>query len=145
MRAGGNGGVPIPSRALRLTFIYEGTNISATSRPLDAIAPPTDALSGYGDEQGFWVEVRTAQDEVVYRQITSDPFRQDVEVFSPDPARPLFRAPTDRSSGIFSVLVPDLEGADYVALMSSVALSATGERTADRHATELARFPLRPG
>jgi hypothetical protein len=59
-----------------------------------------------------------------------DPLRQDVEVFSPDPEQSVARTPVEKPSGIFTVLVPDLEEADHVTLMSSTA-------------PELARFSLR--
>ena len=86
MSAQGQDSMPAPSRAVRLMFTYEGNDVRLVSQQtLDMIIPPTDALSGYEDEQGFWVEVRTARDEVLYRQVMRDPFRQDVEVFSPDP------------------------------------------------------------
>ncbi len=84
MSAQGQDSMPAPSRAVRLMFTYEGNDVRLVSQQtLDMIIPPTDALSGYEDEQGFWVEVRTARDEVLYRQVMRDPFRQDVEVFSP--------------------------------------------------------------
>ena len=76
-----------------------------------------------------------------------DPLRRDVEVFSPDPERSVYRAPVEDPSGIFVVVVPDLEGADHVALMSSGAPGAAAaggvSPEAAGPAAEFARFPLR--
>ena len=49
-------------RAVRLTFTYEGDEVCLVSRqPVEMIAPPTDRLSRYEGEQGFWIEVRSRQ------------------------------------------------------------------------------------
>jgi hypothetical protein len=146
MSAQGQDSMPAPSRAVRLMFTYEGNDVRLVSQQtLDMIIPPTDALSGYEDEQGFWVEVRTARDEVLYRQVMRDPFRQDVEVFSPDPTQSIVRVPVERRSGTFTLLVPQIDGSDHVALMRSAATDMAGERAAGGPATEVARFSLQPG
>ena len=137
-------GMPASPRALRLRFTYEGDEVRLVRRqPVETITSPTDALSGYEGQQGFWVEVRSGQDEVLYRQVRDDPLRHDVEVFSPDPAQSVFRIPVENPSGTFSVLVPDLDEADHVALISSAAPDMAPD-AARGSATELARFSLRP-
>jgi hypothetical protein len=146
-------GRPAPPRAVRLRFTYEGDEVSLVSRqPVEMTAPPTDKLSGYEDEQGFWIEVRSGQDQTLHRWVMEDPLRRDVEVFSPDPEQSVSRAPVEKVSGSFSVVVPDLDEADYVALLSSGAPSATARdvspeaaaRAPAGPATEFARFSLRP-
>ena len=133
-------------RVVRLTFTYEGDDVRlASQQPVEMIIPPTDALSGYEGEQGFWVEVRSGQDETLHRLVMDDPLRQNVEVFSPDPEQSIARTPMEMPSGIFTVLVPDLEEADHVTLMSSAALGIAPEVAARGPATEVARFPLRSG
>src|SRR3712207_91971 len=120
----GRGGTP---RAVRLTFTYEGDEVRLASRqPVEMIAPPGDELSGR--EQGFWVEVRDEKDDTLHRLVMQDPLRRDVEVFSPDPERSVYRAPVEEPSGLFVVVVPDLEEADHVALMSSGAPSSAAAR-----------------
>jgi hypothetical protein len=142
----GQEGMPAPPTAVRLTFTYEGDEVRLVRRqPVEMIIPPTDALSGYEGEQGFWVEVRSGQDETLHRRVMDDPLRQDVEIFSPDPEQSVARTPVEKPSGIFTVLVPDLDEADHVALMSSAAPSIAPEMAARGPATELARFSLRPG
>lgn len=137
-------------RAVRLTFTYEGDEVRLVNqRSLEMIAPPGDELSGR--EQGFWVEVRDGKDEALHRLVMQDPIRRDVEVFSPDPEQSPYRAPVEEPSGIFVVVVPDLEEADHVALMSSGAPSASARdvspeaasRAPAGPASEFARFPLR--
>jgi hypothetical protein len=153
MRERGQDGMSASPRAVRLTFTYDGDEVSLVSRqPVEMIAPPTDRLSGYEDEQGFWIEVRNDHDETLHRLVMQDPLRQDVEVFSPDPEQSLVRVPVEKPTGIFSVAVPDLEGADHVALLSSGAPSAAARgmspeaaaRAPAGPATEFARFSLRP-
>jgi hypothetical protein len=134
-----------PSRAVRLRFAYEGNDVRLVSQQrVEMIVPPADALSGFASEQGFWVEVRTAQEEVLHRRVMHDPLRQDVEVFSPDPAQSIVRTPVERPSGTFTVLVPDIDEADHVALMSSAAPGIAPEMADRGPATELARFSLQP-
>jgi hypothetical protein len=131
-------------RVVRLTFTYEGDDVRlASQQPVEMIIPPTDALSGYEGEQGFWVEVRSGQDETLHRRVMDDPLRQDVEVFSPDPEQSVARTPVEKPSGIFTVLVPDLDEADHVTLMSSAAPGTAPEVATRGPATEFARFSLR--
>lgn len=147
-------GVPAPPpRAVRLTFTYEGDEVHlAGRRPVDMIAPPTDQLSGYEGEQGFWIEVRNAREETLHRLVMEDPLRRDVEVFSPSREHSVSRAPVEKVSGSFVVVVPELEEADHVSLMSSGAPSAAARdvspeaasRAPAGPATEFARFSLRP-
>ncbi len=139
-------------RALRLTFSYEGDEVRLVNqRSLEMIAPPTDKLSGYEREQGFWIEARSDRDETLHRLVMEDPLRRDVEVFSPDAEQSVYRVPVEKPSGLFVVVVPDLAGADHVALMSSGAPSAAARgvspeaasRAPAGPAAEFARFPLR--
>ena len=146
---------------MRLTFTYEGEEVSLASRqPVEMIAPPTDQLSGYEGEQGFWIEVRTDREQTLHRRVMHNPLRHDVEVFSPDPERPsVSRVPLleENPSGSFVVVVPELDEADHLTLMSSAAPSSSSAAAAREvsseeaaraqsggPATEFARFSLRP-
>ena len=149
----GQDGIPAPPRAVRLTFTYEGDEVRLVSRqPVEMIAPPTDRLAGYEGEQGFWIEVRSGQDETLHRRVMQNPLRRDVEVFSPDPEQSVVRVPVEKPTGSFSVVVPDLDEADHVALLSSGAPSAVGRdvplevaaRAPTGPATEFAQFSLQP-
>jgi hypothetical protein len=91
--------------------------------------------------------VRDEKDDTLHRLVMQDPLSRDVEVFSPDPEHSVYRAPVEEASGIFVVVVPELEEADHVALMSSGAPSSAAARgvapEAAGPATEFARFSLR--
>lgn len=126
--------------AVRLVFEYHGDDVRLISlQHVDMPVPPTDALEGYEGQQGFWAVVRDRDDTTLYCQILHDPIRRDVEVFSDDPERSLARAPVERPTGAFFVVVPDFREADHVALMRSPP-AQPGSRAV---ATESLRVPLR--
>lgn len=138
--------MPAMPKSLRLTFAYEGDDVRLVSRQeVDAIPPASDDIAD--GAEGFWIEVRSDQDEPVHRRVMEDPLRSDVEVFSLEPDRSLARASVERLSGSFSVLVPHLPDATEVALFSSSAPGAQQLRAAlgEPHtgAVEVARFSLR--
>jgi hypothetical protein len=140
--AGGPTG-PEPRGAVRLTFRYDGDQVRlVSSRRLDKTVPPDpDAGEERAEGRGFFAEVRGAGDQVLHRRLLHEPVRRDAEVFSDDPERSLARVPVERPSGIFSVVVPDFEEADYVALVER-----GGPRrpaVAGPAADELVRVPLR--
>jgi hypothetical protein len=136
-------GPPAPQQgrgAIRLIFEYDGDEVRLISRQhVDMLVSPSDALEGYEGQQGFWAEVRDADGTRLYRQILHDPIRRDAEVFSDDPQQSIARVPVERPTGVFFVLVPDLDEADHVALMNSPS-RPPGLRAA---ATETLRVPLR--
>lgn len=148
------GGVRGQPRALRLTFSYQGDEVRLVGRrSVEMIAPSTGRLGGDEGEQGFWVEVRSDNHETLHRSVMEDPLRRDIEVFSPDPGRSMSRAPVEKPSGMFVVVIPEFEEADHVALMSSGAPGAAtrgaspeaAAGTPAGPAAELARFSLRSG
>jgi hypothetical protein len=128
------------SRAVRILFEYDGDDVRLVSRqPVEMVPPPSDALDGFEGQKGFWAELRGADGGLLHRQVMHDPIRRDVEVFSDDPAQTISRAPVAHPKGAFALVVPDIEGAEHVALVSS----PLDERTASSPAAEIARFPLR--
>jgi hypothetical protein len=136
----------VTPRAIRLIFAYEGNSVRLIDRQrLELPTPPTDAISDHEGQQGFWVELRRPDERVTYRRVLANPVGTDAEVFSPDPARSLSRVPIERPSGVFTVLVPDVEEADHVVLMSSVppAVERIAPGAPAPLAVEMARFALR--
>jgi hypothetical protein len=132
-------------RAVRLTFSFNDDVVQlAERRPVEAIAPPTDPVSGHTGQAGAWIELRSSDAQTRYRRVMDDPFRQDAEVFSPDPVQSIARAPQARRSGTFSVLVPDSVDTDHVVVFSSAAPQAARARaaTGSHAAVEVARFSL---
>jgi hypothetical protein len=132
---------PEPRGAVRLTFRYEGDEVRLiSSRRIDKVLPPEDEAAAAEERQGFFVEIRGADDRVLQRRSLRDPVRRDAEVFPDDPDRTLARVPVERPAGVFSLVVPDLEEADYVALVERRAQDRPGLAAV---ANELTRVPLR--
>ena len=126
--------------AVRLIFSYDGNEIKLESRQrVDMVVPPGEPIEAGREEQsGFWVEVRSKADEPLRRQLLHDPIPRDAEVFSDDPTQSVARVPVDRPSGVFSVLVPEIEEAEYVALIGT----PPDQRAQLGPAREIARFSL---
>lgn len=132
--------------AVRLVFAVDGDDVGLVSRQaVDVVVPPSDPVSGYEGEEGFWVETRAADETTLHRRVLPDPFRRDMEVFTDDPDRSITRTPVTRRQGVFTVLVPADEEADHVALLSSgtAAAQARSGAAAAAGALEVARFALR--
>ncbi|MGH3901173.1 MAG: hypothetical protein ACRDTA_23570 [Pseudonocardiaceae bacterium] len=128
-----------PRGAVRMIFEYVGDDVRLVSaRRVNMHAPPTDRLEGAEEHQGLWAEVRDTGGATLHRQVLADPVRRGVEVFSDDPAQGIVRAPVERPSGLFVVLVPDLGEADHLALFGS-SPGPAGLRAA---ANEILRVPL---
>ncbi|XVU29036.1 hypothetical protein ACQPZJ_18820 [Actinoplanes sp. CA-054009] len=119
--------------ALRLVFEYDGDDVRVVSRQRVEMTIPAvlDA------EAGLRAELRTADGGVLERRALP-PIPADVEVFSPEPGRTVERMPVSRPSGVFTVLVPDLPGADHLALVDD-----PGGPDETRRVREIARVPLR--
>ena len=105
------------SRALRLTFRYEGDRIELVSRqPVEMTLPPSHPLEEAEGQSGFWFTVRGRDGQPLYRRVMHPPIRTDAEVFSPQPTQNIKRVPVSRPSGTFVLVVPDLEAAETVTL-----------------------------
>lgn len=126
--------------AIRLIFEYEGDEVRLVSQQrVEMYVPPSDDIEGE-EEQGFRGEVRRADGATLYRRVLSDPMPGTVEVFSNDPEETIVRVPTERPSGTFVVVVPELDDADYLSLTSSGTAEQADPR---RAAVEVLRVPLR--
>jgi hypothetical protein len=126
--------------AVRLIFSYEGNDIKLESRQrVNMVTPPGEPPeSGPQEQSGFLVEVRDRAGRALRRQFLHDPIRYDAEVFSDDPEQSVARIPVERPSGVFVVVVPEMEDADYVALIGT----PPEQRAARGAAREIARFSL---
>jgi len=137
-------------KAIRLTFSYDGPAVKLLSQErVEMIVPPSDPLSGFKGQKGFWAELRDKQDKTLYRQVLHNPTRNDAEVFpDPDehPEQNVGRAPAPKRKGGFVVLLPDIEGGDSVTMCRSP-LDKTGpgrgiRALASKPATKFRRFKL---
>ena len=114
-----------PNRALRLIFSYNGGQTKLESQhEVEMMALPSDPTGAYEGHSGFWVELRDAEERVVYRRITRNPIEEEHEAPSGDPSRPFTRVRTESDEGTFAVLVPQIESAEALVLCAS----PTGER-----------------
>jgi len=135
-------------RAWRLTFSYDGDEVKLVSRhPVEMVLPPSDAMAGFEREQGSWYELKDTSDRTLYRRVVPQLVPHDVEVFSGDPHRSIERHPVARPTGVFSVLVPDVDEGQAVALFSSDVGSTTRRAQAAgdpaRPSVEIARVQLK--
>ena len=133
---------PGPKAAVRLIFEYEGDAIRLVStQQVEMTVPPSDPLEVAENTAGFWIEVRDANDQPLYRRVMHNPVRHDVEVFSDDPQQSITRVPAQDPRGSFAVLVPAVPGADHVAVVSS----PLGSDAPPAPASEIARFAITLG
>ncbi len=131
---------PAGPGAIRLIFSYEGNDIRLISRQrVNVVTPLSESLeSSLEGQSGFWVEVRDKAGQPLRRQLMHDPIRYDAEVFSEDPGRSVARIPLERPSGVFVVLIPEIEEADHLVLIGT----PLAERPALTEAREIGRFSL---
>jgi hypothetical protein len=128
-----------PSRAVRFLVRYEGGDVSVIDQQeFEMAVPPSDPLKGFEGESGFWIELRDGKDQVLYRRIHENPIQQEVEAFEEDGTA--VRAAVEKPTGVFTFLVPDLPGADHVALVSS---PLEPEQGAAKPAELLTSIPMR--
>jgi hypothetical protein len=134
-----------PRRAIRLVFEYEGEEVRLVSQThIEKVLPPSDQSADALDSRGTWSEVRDADGATLDRRVLVDPMPRDAEVFPEQLGEEISREPLERPSGVFTLLVPDLEGADHVAVLSN-SPGQTGVRAADTGPTELIRVTLTAG
>lgn len=127
----------------RLTFTYRDGTVELESDQQVQMTmpaqPPIRTQETAGS--GFWYELRDADDEVSHRIDAPDPIPTDIEVFSDDPERTIERVDAVPRSGVFTVLIPEIEQAREIALVRSAASSDAG---APESRVEIGRFALRP-
>lgn len=137
-----------PEPAVRLTCTVEEDGVRVVARRrVTKVVPPSDPIDQEDrNRSGFWIEVRDVADRARYRRVQPDPLARTVEVPAEDGG---FTArEVDPRGTTFSVLVPDLDDGDHVALLRGGADPgpAGGPRTASPGPpgpTEVARLALR--
>ena len=110
-------------RALRLTFAYEGEKVKLVGRqPIEKRVRATDPILKEGEAgqySGFWIELRDAENQTIYRRVLHDPIQSSVEVPSDDPNRSFERHTVENPRGTFFVIIPDLDQADSLVIFNS--------------------------
>lgn len=128
-------GVP----SLRLIFEYRGDEVHLVSKSrISMVAPRSDALEFPKEATGFWFEVRSLKDQLLYRQVTENPIKRFFEVRSKDPDYPMEWQEAKDPSGTFVVLIPDLDDAEELVFVGS-----RDEPGRAKSAERLHRFSLR--
>jgi hypothetical protein len=131
-----------PRRAVRLVFAYEGDEVRLLSRArIEKVLPQTDQSADAVSFRGTWSEVRDADGATLDRRVLVDPMPRDAEVFPEQLGEEISREPVERPSGVFTLLVPDLDGADHLAVLSNSPGQA-GVQAAESGPTELVRVDL---
>jgi hypothetical protein len=111
------------SRAMRLTFAYEGEEIRLVERQsIEKRVRASDPILEKGEAgrySGFWIELRDAEGQTLYRRVLHDPIQTSVEVPSDDPNQSFSRHTVENPRGTFFVILPDLDRADRLVVFSS--------------------------
>jgi hypothetical protein len=110
----------MPRYTLRLTFAYEGTQVKLISATkVEMIPPPGEAYVIHQGQNGYWVELRDAQERVLYQRVLHYPIRYEHEVVAEAGTGRLEWQKTPDAHGVFEVLVPTLPEAKTVVLFGS--------------------------
>lgn len=123
-----------------MTFAYDDHGVElVSSEYVEMIAPAAAAEPITPDQSGFWVQLHSDDDSVVYQQQLHSPIRHEHEVFSPIPGDPIRHVPRSRVEGTFDIVVPALPDAAHVTLHGSV---GSEEEMRAAPARELGRFKV---
>ena len=126
------------NRAMRLIFTYHSMQPQLISQQqIEMMAPPSDSIDEFEGHSGFWVELRDAEENLLYRQIMHNPIQLEYEAPSGDPERPFTHVKNEATDGTFMVIVPYLEQASTLVMHSSPADEPAGP------AKEIARIDLK--
>ncbi len=139
---------PAPMKAMRLTFSYEGDEVKLISQKrTEMMVPPSDPVTGFNKQKGFWAELKNDRDKTLYRHVMHNPTRNDAEVFPETPGQSISREPAPKRKGVFVVVVPDTDKGEEVTLSRSSPDEEGPESglraLASTPATEIMRFKLK--
>lgn len=132
------------SRTVRLIFSYDGDEVTLVSQQVVDMVP-TGPFFGEPQTPGHYVEVRSAEGNVLAGAPASNAFVGTAEVFPENAGEPIVRVDVERPRGAFTVLVPAPEASSEVALVrvqAPGAPSAAGAAPAPAQPEVLATFPL---
>lgn len=105
-------------RAIRLLVSYDRGRLAIRERlAVEAATPPSDPIRGFEGQSGFWLELRDARGTLLFRRVMHNPIPYEVE--SHDLEAGPRRHRVARPAGVFSVLLPDLPGAESLVIVSS--------------------------
>lgn len=125
----------------RLIIAYEDGTFRLVSRiPLTKVLPPSDELPGrVGSVSGYWFELRSADERVVYRKLIQDPTRLVFDGPREGDGLPE-RHEAVLAHQVFTVLAPRATVGSNLVLFGPSARLGDAARTAP--AVALARIPI---
>jgi hypothetical protein len=135
------------TKAVRLVFSYEGDRVELIAQqPLETITQPSDEIDDAPQRSGFWFQLEDAAGAALYQRVAQNPIRPDREIFSPE-GETVGRVPDVERKGVFTIVVPDVKGAERVTLQSDQPATREGRAEsaapkAPRPATTIASFKL---
>jgi hypothetical protein len=134
-----------PTHTLRLTFRYEGSDVSLLSSERVEMVPPPGAPEFIHEGQaGSWAELLDAHGRTIYQQLLHNPIRYEMEVPEDPDTGTLHWEEVRHPQGVFEVLVPDMPEGQTLVLFGSSRESLRQAAATERQqaATELARIRL---
>lgn len=131
--------------SLRLTFrVADGEVRLVSYERLDMICPPSvGERPEAGKHGGFWMELRDANDRVLFHRLLHSPLGDSVAVHSPEGK--IRREFGDIKESTFEVLLPDDASAKSITLMGESLDPAMARKRRERGSGELARFDVPKG
>jgi hypothetical protein len=133
------------SRTVRLIFSYDGDEVTLVSQQVVDMLPNGPY---FGDPRtpGHYVEVRSAEGDVLAGAPAANAFVGTAEVFPEQPGEPIVRVDVEKPRGAFTVLVAAPQASAEVALVRVQAPSeeagVAGVAPAPAQPEVLATFPL---
>jgi hypothetical protein len=134
----------IDTRTVRLIFSYDGDDITLVSQQVVDVRPAAPYFAA-PQTPGHYVEVRSAEGDVLAGAAAANVFSRTAEVFPETPGEPIVRVDVEKPHGAFTVLVAAPRASAQVAL---VRVEEAGEPEGVRGAPaparsqDLATFPL---
>lgn len=137
-------GLEHSGKTFRLTFRFaQGKVQLISSEKLDMICPPSVGERPEAEKHGgFWMELRDANNRVLFHRLLHSTLTNSVEVHSPDGK--IQRVFGDVKESIIEVLLPDNKDAKSITLMGE-SLVPVKERKKSIGSHELARFDIPKG
>jgi hypothetical protein len=132
----------------RVKFSFKGRDVRLESAvKLEMLAPPSLHLEGAEKESGSWFVIEDANGRPLYRRHMGNPFSGEREVLGAD--REFGRVKVPATEGTIVLLIPDLPGAQALAIHASETEGERAHQAAARVATvslqEVAALAARQG
>jgi hypothetical protein len=115
----------LPAYALRLTFEYSRTDVRLVgSQRAEMLAPAGETERIEEGQAGSWVELRDANEQVLYQRTLHKPIRFEMEAVDSESGTMRWYT-IDQPTGVFELLVPDIPEAETVSVYASPADAAS--------------------